>query len=128
MITRCFKNEYVEMWIEEGILHLIYSSKPLHLEAAKEIVHQRLELLAGRSMPHLADYTKGMAADKAARDYLANTEGVKGVSAGAIIIKNQIQKLLGNAYLTISRPTIPAKLFTEKKDALAWLSYYKNLN
>lgn len=123
-----FKNEFVEQWLEDGVVFSIYTKKPLNIVAAKEIVQERYKLVKGKSHPTLVDYTAGMSADKESRDYLAGENGIKYVSAGAIVIKNHIQKLLGNAFLTINRPKVPARLFTSRDEALKWLQFYKNVN
>lgn len=48
-----------------------------------------------------------------------------GVKAFAIIIDSAISKVVGNFFMGINKPIVPARLFTNEEDALNWL---KNLD
>lgn len=123
------KNEYVEMWIEDGILFSIHSKKvAINLEIAKICVEDRLKVSEGRTMPILTDGRYVKAIDKAARDYLSNGDAIKGVSAGALIVRNEIQRLLGSVFISINEPPLPTKLFTNIDSAVVWLKNFRNIN
>jgi hypothetical protein len=119
-----YENETVKIWIEENIVNGIYKSKNIDLNTAKQIIADRLKICQGKTYPLLADIRNVQSFTKEARDYIA-THGTELVSATAILTDSPVNKIIGNFYLTISKPQIPTKLFTNKADAEKWLTNYK---
>jgi hypothetical protein len=113
--------------IENDILFCSYKRKLIiDLNVAKRIVRERLDFAEGRPYPILIDFSNLKMADKAARDYMNDPEGgLKGILCGAFVSNNAVATLFINLYLKINRPTIPAKFFTSKEEALYWLSKIK---
>lgn len=65
---------------------------------------------------------------KESMEYMANNEYTNENSSLAIIINGLPQKILGNFYLNVMKPKRKTKIFTSKKDALAWLNtIYENI-
>ncbi len=126
MKEKYFCNEFVEMWVENGILHIVHVPfATITLEIAEINVAARLEIAEGKTLPILADVRSAKTMTKEARQYLSTGDGVKGISAGAFLIKTQIEVLLTNAWLALYPMQVPTRLFTDKKDALGWLEKYK---
>ncbi len=71
----------------------------------------------------MVDMTGVKGADREARNYLAQ-EGTLLVTAGALLTDSTYTKMLGNIFLAINQPEIPAKLFSDKAAALKWLKKY----
>jgi len=127
--TSFIENQFTTMWIKDGILFVTYKpSLIVTEEVAKICVQERLKLCDGISYPMLADGRTIKSFERNARRYLSNGEAIRGITAGAFVIKNQIEKFMGNAFFTINKPPLPAKLFTSEDEALRWLQYFKNLN
>ena len=121
-----FKNQNIEMWLENEIVHLRYNANSvLTLEMAKEIVEERLKICDGVSRPIFADYRAVLFLDAKTRNYLSEGDAVKLVKAGAFLIDHPITKLLGNIFTKVNRPPLPSKFFTDEKKALKWLESYK---
>lgn len=112
---------------DDDILLFKYSPRlEMTIDVAKEIVRSRLEYCHGESMYVLIDATNIKSATKEARDYMNSTEGgLKGVLGGAFLSNNVVATLVINLFLKVSHPPIPAKFFTNKKEALAWLRKIK---
>lgn len=55
------------------------------------------------------------------RDYLASEEIVPICKASALLVGSGISKMVGNLFLTFSRPLFPTKIFTNEAKALEWL-------
>jgi hypothetical protein len=51
--------------------------------------------------------------------------GLNGILGGAFLSNNVVATLFINLYLKISNPTVPAKFFTSKVEALKWLTKIK---
>ena len=124
------ENEFIELWIEDGIIHAICNPKLkiVTLEIAKQMVGDRLKLSNGITRPVFVDPSNMISVDKATRKYLAEGDAMKCLSATAILVKNQITKFGASIYIRIDKPAIPTKFFTDKKAALLWLEQYKYLN
>ena len=126
---RYLENEYVEIWFENGLVHEIF--KPgcvLTMYAAKVIVRDRLYVSGQKISPIFIDLRNMVTADNASRAFLATRESQEYLSAGALLISNEIQRLLMNLWLKINKPLIPTKGFTDETKALTWLEQFKYLN
>ena len=124
--------ETASFWKEgdDDILLFKYSPKlEMTIDTAKEIVRSRLEYCHGVSMYVLIDATNIKSVTKEARDYMNSPEGgLKGVLGGAFLSNNVVATLVINLFLKVSNPPIPAKFFTNKKEALKWLRKIKAEN
>jgi hypothetical protein len=117
------RNEFVTMWIENGILFSQYQKNlVIDLDIAKKIVAERLAFSKGVSFPIMIDFTNLRSVTKDARDYMNQPDGgLKGLTCGAFIGNNAVAVLFINLYLRINKPIIPSKFFTKKDEALEWL-------
>ena len=123
-----YKDEFVEMWTEDGIMYHVYGEDVgINLELAKHITRNRIRISEGISWPLLTDSRSLKSIDKEARDFWSKPgEGIQFLSAGALIINNPILRLLGNAFVKLDKPPKPFQLFTDYKSALSWLDQYKS--
>jgi hypothetical protein len=116
---------YISMWMdEEGFICCQYA-KDLHLslEAAISIVESRIFFAKGNSYPLLIDMRGIKSTTKKAREYMA-TIGATLVKAGALITGSAVNKTIGNIFLSIDKPLVPTKLFTNEESARQWLREY----
>lgn len=126
-MAKVLETENIKFEMVDNILIATYKAGiNVTIDIAKEVVKKRLEFTEGKSLPNLV-YNGGVVSmDKAARDFFATSEGTQGVSAGAIILDSVFTSFLGNFFLKVSKPPIPAKLFTDEKKAIEWLRRYLN--
>ncbi|MEI9809100.1 MAG: hypothetical protein WDO16_15245 [Bacteroidota bacterium] len=104
---------------------LIKKGLKVNLEMAKEIVKARLTLAESKPVVALA-YNQGVKSlTKEARDYLSSDEGSEGLLAGAVILDSPFSSFLGNFYLSVAKPKIPARSFTTTEAALKWLKQFR---
>lgn len=121
-----FTNGYTTMWIEDGILYTTYNpGLKITLAIAQKCVADRLELSGGNVYPMLGDTSNIASTDKDAREFLSQGDGIKQLSAGAFIIKSVIEKHLGNFFIQVNKPPLPARLFTRYSEAVEWLQQFK---
>ena len=119
------KGKYVNLEINGEILIGTYKKGlKITLPIAKEIVASRLIFTSNTDMPALILNQGVVSMDKDARDFLSSKEGVRGLKAGAIVLDSPFASFLGNFFIKISKPKIPAKIFANKEDALKWLEQY----
>ena len=120
---KTFENDYVSMWIEDDILFSNYKKQlVIDIEVAKQIVRDRIAFTEGKPYLIMIDFTHLKSVTKDARDYMNNPEGgLKGLLGGAFLSNNIVATLFVNLFLKVSNPSIPARFFTKKADALEWL-------
>jgi hypothetical protein len=116
-------------WVEDDndIIFFKYAPKlEMNIDVAKEIVKSRLAYTGGRSVFTIIDFTNVKSVTKEARDYMNSMEGgLKGVLGGAFLSNSVVATLFINLYLKVSNPTVPAKFFTNRQDAITWLKKIK---
>ena len=116
---------YVYYEVKDGILIATYKKgNKINLDIAKKIVEDRLKFTGNKSMAVLVHNHGVLSMDKEARDYLSSAAGSQGLKAGAIILDSEFTSMLGNFILSVSKPVIPAKLFTNVSQAMKWLQKY----
>ncbi|MDH3730149.1 MAG: hypothetical protein OES13_03325 [Acidimicrobiia bacterium] len=115
-----------EARLESGILwHVIDPTTRVHEEQARKTVVTLAELIsrAGvKCLPAVVDMRGVAFADRAARKVFANDVSFE--SATALIVESSVSSALGNAYLRMSRPSRPTKLFTSTAKARDWALGY----
>jgi hypothetical protein len=122
-----YENEYVMMWIEDGILFSSYKEQvTIDKATAEKIVSDRMELTKGMPYYILIDFNQLKSVTKDARDYMNSPEGgMKGLLGGAFVSNNVVASLFVNLYLKVNKPPIPARFFTSKSEAVQWLKAIK---
>jgi hypothetical protein len=124
------KYRHITIWTEDlypDIIFGIYSPKlVIDISMAKELVDNRLDFTQGKPVYTMIDFTNVKSVTKEARDYMNNPEGgLKAVLGGAFLSNNVVATLFINLYLKVNNPSIPAKLFTNKAEAIHWLTKIK---
>src|SRR5688572_2145269 len=115
---------YLKIWKESEILHCVFAEKlDITLEIARSCVETRLKFSNGVSYPCLIDMKHIRSANKEAREYLA-TEGAKLVKAGALLIGSSLTRMIGNIFLSLNKPKVPSRLFTDENEARLWLKKF----
>ncbi len=121
-----FTSPFVSFEIKDDILYVTYlPGAIINIDVAKEIVKQRKEYTNGVSYLFMVSGEGLRSMDKEARDYLSKDDATEGVLAGALVVNSVYTEFFGNFFLRITKPEIPAKLFTEEKKALEWLKQFK---
>ncbi len=115
---------HIKFWKEKGILCCKYAEDThIDLEIAKHCVQERINFSDQASYPCFVDMRNVKSASKQAREYLAG-EGAKYVKAGALLIGSALTKTIGNIFLSVNKPPVPTKLFTDETEAKEWLKQY----
>jgi len=118
------ENRYIKYWIDKGVLFAeLKVEAVINMDMAKEIVAARLAFCNNEDYPVLLDFNKFNYADKEVRRYM-NTEGIKGIKAGAFLSTSFAVKTFFNFYLSVSKPPVPTKVFNDKAKALLWLAQF----
>lgn len=128
--SKKFTFRYHQVSFNNGILIQTYLQELNHitLPIAKEIIEERNNLCAEKKYPVLVDPNQLAKADNEARVYLGQKESNRLVLSGALVVNNDIAKLLGNFYLCFAPLSFPAKLFTDFNRAFEWSKQFRRIN
>jgi|ERR1017187_1621548 hypothetical protein len=123
------KKEFVDddlfhIWMENGILNVVYKIKRLDLANSKRAVETRLNLDLVKSYPTYVDVSSIRSVTKEARDYMSSDIAIKNVSASAFLAGSVISKLMATFFLSYNKPNVPIKIFTDRNEALKWLGQF----
>lgn len=120
-MKKSLSNEYATFWVEEGILFFIYHpAVVLDMVAAEKVVTDRLKFQEEKTYPVLCDTRGLMDTEKSARDFLAK-EGSVLTSAVAFLVNPPVSKAIIDFYIKTNKPITPAKVFSEKYEAVKFL-------
>ena len=116
---------YVHYKIQDQILVATYK-KGLKIDGAiaRQIVADRLRFAGNKTMVALVYNLGVISMDKAARDFLSSPLGNVGLRAGAIVLDTPFSVTLSNFFLSVNKPNIPAKIFSNTSQALRWLKKF----
>jgi hypothetical protein len=124
-MKKTLETDYVFFEIENGILIATYHPKVhLTLKDAKDIVNKRLEFIEHKEIPTLVLNQGIIKIDKDARYFLSSKEGIAGIKCAAILVNSNFTSLTVTFFLKITKPKLLVKTFTDKKEALIWLSSF----
>lgn len=118
------ENNFASFWIQKGILYFKYKEDvDVDLDAAMQIVADRLELQKGKSYPILCDTRGVKSIDMNARRYLAS-EGTLFIKAIALLQDNPLSRIFSEIYVQGNKLPIPTKICDDTNAALQFLQDY----
>ncbi len=118
------ETEWVKMEIREYYLYTKFKpNKTLDLITAKQIISDAVAFANGKVYPVLTDIRDMAPHNHEVRDYFANEASDSSV-ANAILISSALSSVLANIFLTLNKPTIPTRIFTDPKKAAKWLEMF----
>lgn len=121
--TREFENKNMRFEDHGGILYIWYKEGVFTLDMAKTMVKERKTFTNHKEMKVLIFQAGLKGIKKEARAYFSSDEALEGVSAAAILGNNAFERHLANFFIgiTVIRPKVPTRLFSDKNEALKWL-------
>lgn len=119
-----FESEEIKFELENGVIIGTFKLEAVDLEIAQKVTNLRLEMQQGKSYPLLSNIRAIKNSTKQARDFMASKEGCEGVIAAAVLIDSPLGSMIGNFFISISRPFVTTKIFTDEIDAKKWLAQF----
>jgi len=120
-----FESPYISIHWEDELLVCQYARNlHLSLEVAKQCVEGRIFFSKGKNCLLLVDMTGIKSTTREARHYMA-TIGTTQVIAAALITGSTLNRALANLFLTVNKPQVPTRLFTNPEKAKQWLRQFK---
>ena len=111
----------LRMWLRpDGIVQVVLAPRAvIVLEDAIAATEAVTQLMGGRRSPMLVDLHDASRQDRAALREFARRGDV--VSAIALIVGTPLSRMMGNLFVSMSKPLFPTRLFDNEASALAWL-------
>jgi hypothetical protein len=125
-----FENRHVKFEFVGQILKGTFKEGLVTIDVAKMIVSERLKYSNYEEVPLMINDIGLKGIEREARQFLSTEAGSKGILASAIVTRNVFGSHLANFFLKISviRPNMPVRLFTNESEAIAWLKNYVTEN
>lgn len=120
------ENQYIKMWIENGILYGVYKDVVIDMDAARAVLKDRLELIRGKSYPCFVDGRRVKYWTRESREFQAGELNNEGIKAAALLIDSHALKIVVNFYLFLNKPNVPQNLFTNWDEAYKWIEKFKD--
>lgn len=93
-----------------------------NLNDAAENVSASAEACGGKKGPLLVDIREAAPLDAQTRHYYTGKRLTDSFTSLALLVPaGAFGRMMGNLYLAVARPGIPAKLFSSESEALDWL-------
>lgn len=109
------------MWLRpDGVVHLVWApGVVIAIEDARAAIEAMAQLTGGQQRPLLVDVREVGPMERATRTEFTRRGDM--VSAIALLVGTPLSRLMGNFFLSVSKPTAPTRLFDDEASALAWL-------
>lgn len=114
-------------WLDpSGILIAVGRDHAIHTIAhALENHRVCAELAQGVRRPFLVDMTEVKSMSHEARAFYAGPEPAKVLTAVAIVTHSAMGKIVANLFMSLTKPILPTKMFTDWDTAKEWLNQFK---
>ena len=112
------------MWMRpDGVVQLVWATGAvMTLEAARDAVATLAALTGGRRTPLLVDTHDAGPQLRPARNEFVRRGDL--VSAVALLVSTPLSRIMGNFFLSVSKPVAPTRLFEDDNAAVQWLTEY----
>jgi len=109
----------------DGIIYQDYNENiDLTLEDSHNEMAVYKELCQGKKRPVFINIQNVKTVQRESRQFYASEEPARYISAAALLISNPVSQIMGNFFMGINKTVMPVKLFTDKEEAVKWLSGY----
>ncbi len=132
LLPLLFKSGLVENYIdhdfsikfEDDIVFVDYFIVDATYEVADRAIKKKLEMFQGKSFPIVADMRNVKTSTRESRQRMSEPDAAIGVKAVAVIINSKVQKVMFNFFSAINKRPAPARVFSNKEDAVKWVQKF----
>jgi hypothetical protein len=118
------ENEWAYMEIRKHYFYVQYKpDTQLDAEAARQVLRDCIELAGDKIYPAMTNIIQMPPHDKSVRDVFAN-EGSSSTTANAILVSSTFSMIVANFFLSLNKPAIPTRIFTDESKAAKWLEMF----
>ncbi len=102
-------------------------TKPLAdigLKEAQENTEAVSSFYTGKKYPLLIDARTIRSMEREARKHLSTNGRETRINSFAVMVKSPLSRVIGNFFMGLNKPEIPARLFDKEEEAIHWLKKY----
>ena len=102
-------------------------TKPGAIVNLKEAVENSIAVDSfynGKKFPILVDARQVKSMAKEARAHFSTNGRKTNINSMAIMVKSPLSRVIGNFFMGLNRPNVPARLFDNEAEAVEWLKQY----
>ena len=126
--TDCHIHDLTCYWTWMGVDGIVRTKvKPLAEVTIKESLensHAVNSYKTPKKYPLLIDARNIKSISKEARDNFSIKNRDTNINSFAVIIESPLSKIIGNFFMDLNKPSVPARLFNSEEDAVVWLKQY----
>ncbi len=78
-----------------------------------------------KKYPLLIDSREIKSMTRDARKHFSTNGREVRINCFAVLVKSPLSKVIGNFFIGLNKPSVPARLFDNEEDALDWLNRYR---
>ncbi|GAB4461962.1 MAG: hypothetical protein Fur0028_14430 [Bacteroidales bacterium] len=123
-----FRDNRLAFYWHEGILMCDWLVEEADFDLVEFGIKIRREMTGNKKIVMLSDMRKLKYVSREGRQRMAAKDAGEGVLAVAIVINSKVQATLYNFFSFIYKEPSPAKLFTNKEEAIKWCKNILNEN
>jgi hypothetical protein len=113
-------------WLhEDGICRTV--TKPgciVGINEAEENSAAVNSFFTGRKFPLLVDARHIRSMTREARSHFSTNGRKTNINSFALIVQSPLSRIIGNFFMSLNKPEIPARIFDNEDEALRWLNKY----
>lgn len=120
------KTKTYTTWMgNDGIARTVVDAgAEVDVEEAKENTEAVFSLYKDKKFPLLIDSRHIKYITKEARDHFSIRNRETLITAFAVLIDSPLSRVIGNFFMGLNKPSVPARLFTKEEEAIKWLKNY----
>jgi len=103
---------------------VVKADAEIGMKEAIENTNAVSSLFEGKKFPLLIDSRNIKYITKEARDHFSMRNRESVVNSFAILIYSPLSRIIGNFFMGLNKPRVPAKLFNDEEEAVKWLRKY----
>ncbi len=95
----------------------------LDIEVAQKIIQDSLAFTEGKIYPVMNDIKNMPSHTREVREFFAG-QASRSAIANAILVSNTFNRIMASFFLSLSKPLIPTKIFSDRNKAAEWLQKF----
>ena len=102
----------------------VFAWAELEIEDAREMREMLVQLANGNKYAVMLDASETFSITKDARELISGNEFAQERIVIAFYTLSLANRIIGNFFMGLNKPSVPAKLFNNENEAIAWLHQY----
>ena len=119
-----YKDDNLCFYWYEGILMCEWFVEQGDYDFVDFGIKKRKEITGNKPCVMITDITSMKTSTREARQRMAEKDAAQGIIAVGIVLKSKVQAVIYKFFNAIYKQPAPAKIFTNKEDAIKWIKQY----